>query len=178
MSAGIADLHLGLVILPDRPKRELVRRKIIPDVTVAEAREQWLKDQGFTADPYSENFIQDVPGTTLGINIGRSEGVINMLRAHDLHHIALGYSTDLPGEMEITAWEAAAKGTFLSRLVGTFVAIGGLLVAPVRVAKAYVDGWGKQSLYGNPAAASAMLGATVGQLRGYMGVPLDGMKRP
>ncbi|MFT3707658.1 MAG: hypothetical protein QM817_08320 [Archangium sp.] len=71
------------------------------------------------------------------------------LRLHDLHHVVLGYETDLIGEMEISAYElrTGVKTAMVFVLCVLGVALG-MFVAPLRTARAWKRGAGRRNLYG------------------------------
>jgi hypothetical protein len=73
------------------------------------------------------------------------------LRWHDLHHVVLGYGTDAIGEMEISAFELRTGVTTPMVLFLCLAGVAlGLLVAPVRTARAWRGARGKRNLYGIP----------------------------
>ncbi len=78
-------------------------------------------------------------------------GYRNALILHDVHHLLTGYGTSLKGEVELAAWELASGGCgwslffWLDRVLA--VALG-LVLAPVRMARAFRAGLGCCNLYG------------------------------
>ena len=72
------------------------------------------------------------------------------LPAHDLHHMLNDYDTSWLGECETAAWELASGGCgrhvvyWIDRLL--FVVIA-LVMAPLRTARAFREGWGQRNLY-------------------------------
>lgn len=71
------------------------------------------------------------------------------VRYHDLHHVVTGYSTDLCGEVEISAWEVrtGCKGYWVAWALG----LSGLLAVfkwPRETIRAFARGRQCQNLYG------------------------------
>jgi len=83
------------------------------------------------------------------LKIPNTDGRRKAVKIHDLHHVVTGYRTDLRGESEIAAWELASG---CRRMPAAFVlnagalAIG-ILIAPIRVARAWARGRQTQNLY-------------------------------
>jgi hypothetical protein len=73
------------------------------------------------------------------------------LRWHDLHHVVLGYETDVIGEIEISAFElrTGVKSLMVLLLCLAGVALG-LFVAPRRTLRAWREAKGRRNLYGLP----------------------------
>ena len=73
------------------------------------------------------------------------------LRWHDLHHLVLGYETDLIGEVEISAFElrTGVKTPMVLLLCLAGVALG-LCVAPLRTVRAWQAARGRRNVYGLP----------------------------
>ena len=155
-------------------------------MTVRQARDAYLAENGFTLGAYDAKWTD---ASFFGVrfrvpNTARHRAGIML---HDLHHVATGFGTDLKGEGEISAWEARHRLRPLGAYVGGIVASGvllGVLLAPRRTLRAWKaarsDG---ASLF--PLCASAashftaryeeLLHMTVGELRGMLGVPADGV---
>lgn len=149
--------------------RQPTQRNFPTDMKVADARAQWLEDNGLDPNPYNKDF------KLLGINFGQGDKLMGLLQSHDLHHVATGYGTDYIGELEISAWETAARGPMLARLIGAFGTLAALVVSPKRIYNAFKAGLGAKSIYATEGGAGVMLGCTVGQMRQQLGVPLAGL---
>ena len=91
------------------------------------------------------------------------------LHWHDLHHVALGYDTDLTGEMEISAFELRTTPrttiVFLLCMAGT---AAGLIWAPRRTLAAWRRAKGCRNLYGCSLDYDAVLGQTTDELEAWM----------
>jgi hypothetical protein len=156
-------------------------------MTVREARDAYLAENGFTVEAYD---AKTTDASFLGIKIKVPNTAAHRvgIMLHDLHHVATGFGTDLTGEGEISAWEArrglAALGAYVGGIVASGVALG-FLVAPVRATAAWRASRGGASLFPlcrlPPDEFSkryeALLAMTVGELRASLGVPPEGVAR-
>jgi hypothetical protein len=99
-----------------------------------------------------------------------TKGRRKILRAHDLHHLLAGYSTDLVGEAEMAAWEL---GSGLEDRSGVRLAIRvfGFVVPryPSRLLRAFVRGRGCTNLLGTT-LDDAMLDRSVADVRAELGL--------
>jgi hypothetical protein len=68
-----------------------------PETPLREALAAYLADNGFTARAYEENFAK-LGFFGLPVWIPNTKGRKRGLPLHDLHHVALGFGTDLVGE--------------------------------------------------------------------------------
>lgn len=88
---------------------------------------------------------------------------------HDLHHIALGYDTDLIGEMEVSAFELRTRTrtvmVFLLCLAATML---GLVWAPRRTLAAWRRAAGCRNLYGCNLEYEVVLDQTPDALKAWM----------
>ena len=93
----------------------------------------------------------------------------NQLQWHDLHHLVLGYETDLVGEIEISAFElrtgAVTPMVFLLCIAGVLL---GCCVAPRRTARAFCAARGWRNLYGSTTAHEEILRWPKTALRDWM----------
>lgn len=76
---------------------------------------------------------------------------VRAVKFHDLHHILTGYTTDVLGEFEISAWEigAGCRDFYAAWVLNLGGLAAGLLVAPRRIFRAFARGLASQSLYGS-----------------------------
>jgi ubiquinone biosynthesis protein Coq4 len=90
---------------------------------------------------------------------------------HDLHHVVTGYATDLAGESEIGAWELASNCLrFLAATVLNLFALGiGLVIAPLRVMRAWARGHHTRNLYRKD-GVEHLLPRTVAEMRAELGL--------
>jgi hypothetical protein len=155
-------------------------------MTVREARDAYLAENGFTLKAYDDKWTD---ASFLGVrfrvpNTARHRVAIML---HDLHHVATGFGTDLAGEGEISAWEARLGLRPIGAYVGGIVLSGvmvGVALAPRRTWRAFrAARAAPASLF--PIGAlppaefqaryDALLDMTVGELRRQLGVPEAGI---
>jgi len=148
-----------------------------PAMTVRAARDLYLSENGFTTASYTEEHAR-LSFFGLPIVIKNSEGRKRGLPCHDLHHVALGFGTDLPGECEISAWElrtgAPGYGAFVWYLLVQTTLLG-LLIAPLRTVRAFRAAARHRSLYRAPLPMAQLLEMDVAALRAHLGLPEAGL---
>src|SRR5688500_885517 len=140
------------------------------DQTMREARARYFEVNRFGADGgYADAWVDFKLGP-LPLPFPNTPGRVRAVRYHDLHHVLTGYDTDIIGEFEISAWEIAAgcKGYLVAWQLNLGGMFAGLLVAPRRMASAFLRGRSSESLYDQP--LEALLDATVAATRAKMGV--------
>jgi hypothetical protein len=146
--------------------------------SVESARDRYLAVNGFTLEGYSARWT---PASFLGIpfvvpNTRRHQWAIKM---HDLHHVATGYGTDIPGEGEISAWELRRGLGGLGFYVGSLVVLGtlaGLVFAPLRTVRAFrASRRSGVSLFHQGRPYEDLLLLDVRSLRAYLDVPAGGL---
>lgn len=96
---------------------------------------------------------------------------VKAAKLHDLHHVAMEYATDWPGEAEISAWEIAGGcgryGWAWLLDLGAFTV--GLVLAPRRVWRAFLRGRHSANLYRGGFPEERLAAVTVGELRRLLG---------
>jgi hypothetical protein len=143
--------------------------------TVLEARDRYLAANRFTADAYASAFLE-VSLFGFRFPFPKFGGMGRALPLHDLHHVALGCTTDLPGEGEVAAWELRAGARHAPWIV-SYAFVLGLLTHPRRTLAAWRAARGSRTLFSDPLPYEALLDMTVGELRARLGVPHDGLLR-
>ncbi len=101
------------------------------------------------------------------------------LHWHDLHHVALGYGSDLIGEMEVSAFElrtGPANAVVLFLCVSAVLL--GALVAPRRTLEAFRSARGARNLYRCPIPNEQLLDWPIDALRGWMRLTAAGPPAP
>lgn len=138
----------------------------IPDeVTLAEARKIYFQENGFAADGgYGDAWVDFSLGP-VPFPFPNTPARVRAVRYHDLHHLLTGYATSTVGEFEISAWEIGAGckdfgAAWALNLGGLFT---GLLVAPRKVAPAFLRGLRDRSVYGED--YDQLLGLTMREAR-------------
>jgi hypothetical protein len=158
---------------------ELARPPIASSLSVREARQAYLDENGFTVEAYDARWT-DASFFGIPLRVPNTARHRFAIMLHDLHHVATGYGTDLAGEAEISAWELRTVRS-LGLYVGTIVTLGalmGLAVAPRRTVAAFRAGSRGAPLFGriaDEAAYATLLTVDVGHLRRQVGVPLNGL---
>lgn len=151
---------------------------ILPDMnepTVATELQRYLDENGFTVAGYTEPTVALSAGPfTFRIPNGPTRQ--RAIPLHDLHHLATGYGTDLAGEAEIGAWElrAGCNNAFLKFINGAAVLMG-LVIAPLRVWRAFRAARGARSLYVCNVPLAALRQMTIAELRTLVAVPQAGV---
>lgn len=157
-----------------------LRHPLPASITVLEARDAYLAENGFTLAGY------DAPWTKAAI-FGVSFAVPNTaahrwaIMLHDLHHVATGYGTDLAGETEISGWEArrglAGLNLYVKSIVMAAVALG-IVAAPRRLATALSRAGRGATLFDRAVDYESLLRIKLGDLRMRLGVPSEGLAGP
>jgi hypothetical protein len=91
------------------------------------------------------------------------------LHWHDLHHMALGYETDLPGEMEISAFELrTGPRTWMVWILCLLGVTLGTFRCPRRILASWRRGKGARNLYAGKVPYETVMGWSVDELRAWM----------
>jgi len=152
-------------------------------MTVREARDAYLAENGFTVAAYEDKWT-DASFFGIRFKVPNTERHRDAIMLHDLHHVVTGFGTDLLGEGEISAWEARRGLSALGPYVGGIVTSGalmGLLLGPRRTLRAWRKSEDRESLFPLCKARDfgeryeALLSMTVGELRRQLGVAHDGV---
>jgi hypothetical protein len=117
-------------------------------LTVAEARAQYFRVNGFSLASYTDKWVKLKLGP-IPIAFPNTAGRVAAVKLHDLHHVATEYATTWTGEAEIGAWEIGAGcGRYWAAWFLNLSAFGvGMWIAPRRVFRAFVRGRRSKSLY-------------------------------
>jgi hypothetical protein len=144
-----------------------------PDtLTLREARDCFLSDNGFRIDDYSApTYTVKLFGIPFKFPNTKAHQWATPL--HDLHHVLTGYQTNWIGEAEVAIWElrAGCKTLVVYWLDLSGVAIG-LLLSPIRMWRAFRAARGSRTLYRDPKLCETMMDMTVGEVRSRLGIPL------
>ena len=141
------------------------------ETTLGAARSHYYEVNGFGSD--GGDALEWVPLKLwkLTLKIPNTEGRRKAVRIHDLHHVVTGYRTTWTGESEIAAWELASgclQSPAATVLNAGALAIG-LLVAPLKVARAWARGRKTANLY-NQNGVDHLLTRTVDAMRAELGL--------
>jgi hypothetical protein len=136
-----------------RPRADTAYADLVVDLaggSVREALAEHLAASGLPPDAGDSEHFAVVKIFYLPYPIPNTRARKRAVRIHDLNHLVSGYKTDRIGELEISAWELASGGcrkygaAWVLDLAGL---LGGLMVAPRRTVRAFLDGRSKQNLY-------------------------------
>jgi hypothetical protein len=142
-----------------------------PELTLGEARARFFEEAGFAADGGYGDYWVEIRAGRVPLWFPNTEGRRRAVPFHDVHHILTGYSTTLPGETEIAAWEVATglRRHYLGWLLDLLGFAAGLVLNPRRVYRAFVRGLHSANLYGHE-WDDALLAREVGELRRLCGL--------
>src|SRR5438552_394959 len=99
-----------------------------------------------------------------------TKGRKRLVAAHDLHHLLVGYATDLLGEAELGAWELGTGVRDRSAVRYEIRVLGFMLPRfPARLRAAFVRGRHCRNLLGRP-LDDAMLARAVADVRSELGL--------
>ena len=145
------------------------------DDSVTQGLQRYLDENGFSVSGYTEPTVELSAGP-LRIKIPNGPARQRAIPLHDLHHVATGYGTDLAGEAEIGIWElrAGCNNAFL-KLINSAAVMGGLLIAPRRVWRAFRAARGARSLYLCDVTLAQLHAIKVSELRAMVRVPATGV---
>jgi len=152
------------------------------------ARDVYLADNGFSLDVYASRWLDVWLFFGVRARVPNTRRHQQALMLHDLHHVVTGFGTDLAGEGEISAWEARRGLMAFGAYVASVVLAGalvGLVVAPRRTIAAWRAAARHRSLFSMArldegalrAAYEALLERSVGEVRGELGIPSEGVAR-
>ena len=144
-------------------------------MTLAEARSLFFARSGLGADGgYHARWVR-IEMKPFPVYFPNTASRVRSARLHDLHHLALEYRTDWPGEVEIAGWEIASgcgphPWAWLLNL-GAFAV--GMVLFPKRLYSAFIRGRHSANLYRNGLPEAELRTTTVGWLRERLGVGQD-----
>ncbi len=117
--------------------------------TLGAARAAYYEVNGFGSDGGDALAWVPLKIWRFTLEIPNTDGRRKAVRLHDLHHVLTGYQTDLAGESEIAAWELASgcRRMPAAFVLNLFALAIGLVICPVRLARAWARGRATQNLY-------------------------------
>lgn len=146
---------------------------------VADDVERYLGENGFTHEEYTAPTVQLFAGP-ISFRVPNPEARQRAVPLHDVHHVVTGFGTDVIGEGEQGAWElrAGCPG-FIPIFLNSVAMLGGFLLSPRRVMRAFRSGKGAETLYGSTRISyDAALAMSLPDLRRRLGVPERGLANP
>jgi len=136
------------------------------ELTLRDARAKYFALNRFGDDGgYDDNWVRVEYGW-LRFYFPNTRARVEVVRYHDLHHILTEYSTSMPGETEISAWEIATGCTanyaaWILNLLGFGF---GLLINRRGVHRAFLRGRYSSNLY-SYSFDDHLLSSKVGEMR-------------
>jgi hypothetical protein len=142
------------------------------DLTLHEARALFFARSGLGADGgYSDRWVR-VEAKPFPFYFPNTRSRVRAAKLHDLHHIAMEYETDWPGEAEIAGWEIAGgcgrHGWAWLLNLGAFAV--GMVLFPKRLFRAFVRGRRAANLYREGFPEEQLSTKSVGWLREKLGI--------
>lgn len=147
---------------------------VYPDsMSLREARTLFFEQSNLGPDGgYGARWVR-VEAKPVAFYFPNSRARVASARLHDLHHIAVEYKTDWPGEIEIAGWEIGSGcGRFHAAWILNFAAwTVGLVLAPRRLFRAFIRGRrARTNLYHSGLLPEGLEQITVGELRTGLGL--------
>lgn len=141
------------------------------EMTLLEARTKYFALNGFGTDGGYDDAWVRVEYGWMRFYFPNTRARASVVRYHDLHHILTGYSTTMPGETEISAWEIATGCTanyaaWILNLLGFGF---GLLINRRGVYRSFLRGRYSSNLYVYP-FDDRLLSSKVGEMRCLLGL--------
>jgi hypothetical protein len=136
-------------------------------MTLREARSLFFARSGLGADGgYNARWVR-IETKLFPVYFPNTASRVRSAKLHDLHHLALEYETDWPGEVEIAGWEIASgcgrhPWAWLLNL-GAFAV--GVALFPRRLYRAFMRGRHASNLYQDGFPESQLETRTVAWLR-------------
>jgi len=142
------------------------------EMSLLKARALFFARSGLGADGgYGARWVR-IETKPLPVYFPNTACRVEAAKLHDLHHIAMEYQTDWPGEAEIAGWEIASgcgrHGWAWLLNLGAFAV--GMVLFPRRLFRAFVRGRRANNLYREGFPEAGLSEATVGWLRKRVGV--------
>jgi hypothetical protein len=137
-------------------------------MSVAEARDVYFKENGFSLASYTDKWVKLKLGP-IPLAFPNTDARKAAVKLHDLHHVATEYKTTWIGEAEIAGWEIGAGcGRYYAAWLLNLGGFGiGMWISPRRVFRAFVRGRRSRSLY-DRVFGDDLLAIEVGELRSQL----------
>lgn len=141
-------------------------------LTLRQARDAYLAENGFSTDAYTEKWVKIEYGPiTFWLPSTKTRRAA--IRFHDLHHALTGYKATPVGEAEIGAWEIASGiGRYWAGWVLNLFAVGfGMVLAPRRTFRAFVRGRHTRTNFYHGDYYPNVLDKTYDEVKAEIGLP-------
>lgn len=102
-----------------------------------------------------------------------------VVQLHDIHHLLTGYTTSLPDECAISAWEigSGCKHYWVGYLFNTSAVMLGVLVNPLGIVRGFARGRRCRNLYYDLLPVETVLDMPVPELQQLLGLDRAGAKQ-
>jgi hypothetical protein len=139
-------------------------------LTLREARDAYLDENGFSTAAYTDKFVHFKFGP-LYLAFPSTKTRRAAIPFHDLHHVLTGYKATPIGEGEIGAWEVATgcRRLWAGWVLNLFAMGFAMPFAPRRVYRAFVRGRHSRNLYGGE-YTDALLATKLEEARSEVGL--------
>ena len=172
--------QLGVLFTMKRGESEFPSREhpLSGDLKVGDALDLFMLENGYRRQDYD---APRTPARVCGISFSVPNSPLHRwsIMRHDLHHIATGYGTDLPGEAEMSAWEIRRGIKPVGKYVGCIVLSAfavGFMVAPRRTMRARSAAGLGPNLFSMPDVTyDDLLQMSLGDFRERLLIPRDGL---
>jgi hypothetical protein len=123
--------------------------RVNSNACLKDLRQAWYRARGLPADGGDSLKWVDFRLKSIPLPFPNSDARRAAVRFHDLHHILTGYTTDIRGEFEISAWELAGGcGRYwVAWHLNLLGLLGGLCLNPGQVWRAFLRGRRSKTLY-------------------------------
>jgi hypothetical protein len=134
-------------------------------LSLRDARGLFRQLSGYSEAQYQERWVKLRFGP-LPFWFPNTQSRQRAVKLHDLHHVLTEYGTSWTGEAEISAWELASgcRDYAAAWVLNGLGLLMGVVIAPIRVARAFRRGLQSRNLYGRE-VTDELLSARVGTLR-------------
>lgn len=140
-------------------------------MTLAEARALFFQRSGLGPDGgYGARWVR-VESKPIAFYFPNTRARVKAAKLHDLHHIAMEYATDWPGEAEIAAWEIASgcRWHVWAWVLNLGAFAVGMVLFPKRLSAAFLRGRRSNNLYREGFPEARLGDFSVGWLRSHIG---------
>ena len=168
-----------MLYLYDDPKLAFSQDEPLPpDWTVKQGLDAYLMESGFQIEHYD---AKSTPASFMGVSfsVPNTPKHREMIKLHDLHHVATGFGTDMAGEGHISAWEFRKGLKGVGFYVGIIIFTGmmlGLFVSPKNTIGLLRAEKGEPPLFGRKDLDyEGLLSLRISELRSLLGLPESGL---
>ena len=136
--------------------------------TVEAALKEFYRNNYFGEEAFTAKVVQVQILGPIKLPLPNVKQRREVIHLHDLTHLVTGYDTSWAGEGEVAALELASgfpRKYWIGWVYAPLAFITGILVSPLRVAKAFRRGWGATNLYKLDIPRERLYSMTLRELR-------------